>query len=78
MAWWHPAAGSAALATGLVLWQVQRRDWSESHTWRSAVQQYMLYTPMWLGGGVARIFYIMVEGTLPFLEHNLFCGPYSP
>ncbi|CAL1155246.1 unnamed protein product [Cladocopium goreaui] len=46
MAWWHPAVGSAALATGLVLWQVQRREWSESHTWRSAVQQYMLYTPM--------------------------------
>jgi len=56
MAWWHPAVGSAALATGLVLWQVQRREWSESHTWRSAVQQYMLYTPMSPVGCIASIF----------------------
>eukprot|EP00438_Fugacium_kawagutii_P017902 Skav201919 [mRNA] locus=scaffold3992:230923:236262:+ [translate_table: standard] len=39
MAWWQPAVGSAALTVGVVLWQVKRRDWAESHTWKTAVQQ---------------------------------------
>lgn len=46
MAWWQPAVGSAAMAASLVVWQVKQREWAESHTWQTAVQQYMLYAPM--------------------------------
>eukprot|EP00434_Breviolum_minutum_P007075 symbB.v1.2.006242.t1/scaffold370.1/size393101/8 len=46
MAWWQPAVGSAAMAASLVVWQVKQREWAESHTWQTAVQQYLLYAPM--------------------------------
>lgn len=34
------------MAASLVVWQVKQREWAESHTWQTAVQQYMLYAPM--------------------------------
>lgn len=60
MAWWQPAVGSAAMAASLVVWQVKQREWAESHTWQTAVQQYMLYAPMRQVTSFSKVFGMLV------------------